>query len=153
MLKVEQVLRNEKGENLLKDFFESIAFKYGYIIVKKEGLFGLYDSTKYNQILKCEWNKLLFEGEYIIAYKGNFRAVFHKSGKKILKADWNKIVLYPYGILATKNGLQGFYNFDGTPILECTWRRIEIFANSLFAYKGNGVKAIRYDLKGKIQKD
>lgn len=153
MLKIEQVLRNERGENLLNDFFDSITFKYDYIIVKKNGLFGLYDSSNYNKILDCEWEKLVFEGNYIIAYKKSFRGVFHRSGKQILKPEWNKIVLYPCGILATKNGLQGFYNFDGIPILECIWKRIEPFSNSLFAYKGNGAKAIRYDFQGNVLSD
>lgn len=154
MLKIEQVLRNEEGENVLKDYFESITFRFGYIIVKKNGLFGLYDANNYNKILDCEWNKLVFEGDYIIANKNiSIRAVFHKSGKQILKAEWNRIAIYPYGILATKNGLQGFYDFTGAPILKCIWRRIEPVSDFLFAYKGNGAKAVRYDLQGNILKD
>ena len=154
MLKIEQVLRNEKGENVLKDYFESITYRFSYIIVKKNGLYGLYNANNYNKILECEWYKLVFEGDYIIAYKNiSTRAAFHKSGKQILKADWNKVSIYPYGIVATRNGLQGFYDFNGVPILECTWRRIEPFGNLLFAYVGNGKKAVRYDLRGNILKE
>ena len=42
MLKIQQVLRNELGENVLNDYFDMIVLKNKYILVKKDGLTGIY---------------------------------------------------------------------------------------------------------------
>ena len=118
MLKIQQVLRNEKGENVLNDYFESINIKGNYIVVKKNGLFGLYRLKDFKKILDCEWDKIVFDRNCILAYKFFKITVFDENGNNILGSDWDKVVLYDKGIVVTCNDLQGFFKYDGTIILD-----------------------------------
>lgn len=153
MLRVEQILRNEEGKNVLKDSFETIIIKANYIIVKKEEGYGLYKLCDYKQILNCEWDKITFEGEYIVASRYSQFAVFDSEGKPILKCNWDKVVLYENGILVSKNKVQGFFNYNGDIILDCVWKRIEPFHNVLLAFRGNGAKRMTFDYDGNIIED
>lgn len=97
MLKIEQVLRNEKGENVLKDYFDSITIKADVIIVKKNELYGLYNGITFKKILNCEWEKIVLNGEYILVYKYSRVGLYDLEGNKILDCEWNKMVLYEQG--------------------------------------------------------
>ena len=153
MLKIEQVLRNEKGENVLKDYFDTITIKADVIIVKKNELYGLYNGVTFKKLLDCEWDKIVLNGDFILSYKYSQIALFDSEGNQILKCEWNKIVLYEHGILASKNGLQGFFRYDGSAILECVWRRIEPFHEVLIAYRGNGARRTLFDYNGKQREE
>ena len=148
MLKIEQILRDEDGKIVLNDSFDSITIIENQILVEKNGFMGFYNITSFEQILKCEWDKLKFEGMYVIAYKDPLYAVFDVNGNKILDHNWDKVKLYGNGILVTKNGKQGFYDYNGNVILECIWKRIECYHQSLIAYMGNGTKGKFFDHLG-----
>lgn len=148
MLKIEQILRNDDGINVLGDSFDSINIKENHIIVKKDGLIGFYDAKTFKQILKCEWEKITFNGKYVVTSKHSMFAVFDEVGNQILNWNWDKVVLYGEGILVTKNGRQGFYNYNGNKILECIWKRIEPYSQLLIAYIGNGDKGKKFDYLG-----
>lgn len=150
MLKIEQVLRDENGENVLNDYFDSIIIKADSIIVKKNNLYGIYNLHTFKKILDCEWDKVIFDTNYILAYKYSQIAVFDCEGTKILNPEWDKVVLYEKGILTTKNGAQGFFKYNGTTILECVWKRIEPYANVILAYRGEGAKRILYNYEGNV---
>lgn len=150
MLKIEQVLRNENGENVLNDYFDSITIKADYIIVKKNNLYGIYNLHSFKKILDCEWDKVIFDRDYILACRYSQIAVFDCEGTEILNREWDRVVLYEKGILTTKNRVQGFFKYDGTPILNCVWKRIEPYENIMLAYRGNGAKRILYNYDGNI---
>lgn len=152
MLKVENVLRNEKGENVLNDYFESIIIKGNFILVQKNGFKGLFNAENFNKILECEWDKIVFDWNYILAYRNSQVAVFEQNGNKILECEWDKVIIYEKGLLAIKNGMQGFFKYNGTPILNCVWRRIEPYSEVILAYRGKGAKRIIYDYDGNIKK-
>lgn len=153
MVKIEQVLRNENGENVLNDYFETITINGNVIIVKKEGLFGLYDAVTYKKILNCEWDKIVFDRNYIMVSKGTKVGLYDYDGNVVLEAIWDRLVLYANGILATKNGVQGFFRYDGTVLLECIWKRIEPLAQIMFAYMGKGVRRVLYNYDGTIREE
>lgn len=148
MLKVEQILRNEEGINVLGDSFESIVVRGTYIIVKKNGLFGAFDANSYKKLFDCEWDKIIFDRDYFIVSRNDFYTVFDSKGNQILGLDWSKIALYNTGILVAKNNKQGFYDYNGNVILNCEWKRIEPYSQLLFAYTGNGSKGIKFDYSG-----
>ena len=149
MLKIQQVLRNELGENVLNDYFDMIVLKNKYILVKKDGLTGIYDSSTMKQTLKCEWKKIILEDDYIIAFKESQIGVFNSLGKNILNSlNWDEVRLVGKGIIATKNGKQAFFRYDGKMILDCIWKRIESYPQILLAYQGNGSKSICFDYNG-----
>lgn len=150
MLKIEQVLRNENGENVLNDYFDSINIKADYIIVKKNNLCGVYNLHTFKKVLDCEWDKVVFNRDCILAYRYLQITVFDCEGSKILNCGWDKVVLYEKGILTTKNGVQGFFRYDGTTILDCVWKRIEPYTDILLAYRGKGAKRILYDYDGNV---
>ena len=79
MLKIQQVLLNENGENVLNDYFDSIIFKTNYVLVTKAHMTGIYDRTSFKQILKCEWETITFERGYIIASRISQIGVFESS--------------------------------------------------------------------------
>lgn len=153
MLKIEQILRNENGENVLGDYFDSITIKAGVIIVKKNELYRLYNGINFKKILDCEWEKIVLNGDYILVYKYLQIGLYDFEGNKILDCEWNKIVLYEYGILVSQNGLQGFFRYDGSILLECVWKRIEPFRGVLIAYRGNGARRILFDYNGRTQQE
>ena len=153
MVRIEQVLRNEKGENVLNDYFETITIKGGDIIVKKEGLFGLYDAVTYNKILDCEWDKIVFDGNYIMVSRCAKFGLYDRDGKVVLEAIWDKLVLRTNGILATNNGFQGFFKYNGVVLLECVWKRIEPHAQCMLAYMGKGAKSVMYNYDGTIKEE
>lgn len=153
MLKIEQILRNENGENVLNDSFDTITIKSGAIIVNKNGLYGLYNGVTFKKLLDCEWDKIVLNGNFILSYKYSQIALFDFEGNQILKCEWNKLVLYEHGILASKNELQGFFRYDGSAVLECVWRRIEPAHEVLIAYRGNGARRTLFDYNGKQQEE
>ena len=153
MLKIEQVLRNEKGENVLKDYFDSITIKADVIIVKKNELYGLYNGITFKKILDCEWEKIILNGDYILVYKYSKIGLYDFEGNKILDCEWNKVVLYEHGILVSQNGLQGFFKYDGSVLLECVWKRIEPLREVLIAYRGNGTRRTLFDYNGKQREE
>ena len=153
MLKIEKILRNEKGKNVLKDSFDEITIKSNAVIVKKDGQYGVYNMNTFQKILECVWDKIALNGEFILAHKYSQIALFKFDGSQILQCEWKSIVLYERGILATKNELQGFFAYDGTVILECVWKRIEPFHEVLVAYRGKGSKRILFDYQGNPQKN
>ena len=115
MLKIQQVLLNENGENVLNDYFDSIIFKTNYVLVTKAHMTGIYDRTSFKQILKCEWETITFERGYIIASRISQIGVFESSGQNILHSyNWDKVKLFDEGILVTKDSKQGFFRYDGT---------------------------------------
>ena len=149
MLKVQQILCNEDGENVLKDYFDSISLKGQYIIVKKNNLIGIYDGVTFFSILKCEWEKVVLDRNYFVATKGPQIGVFDYLGNNILKnSNWDNVKLFDYGVLVTKNGKQGFIKYDGTILLDCIWKRIEPYNRILLAYQGNGAKRIKFRYDG-----
>ena len=146
MLKIQQILRNEFGENVLNDYFDMIDLKNKYILVKKDGLIGAYDSLTMKQILKCEWMKIKFEDEYIIAFKENQIGVFNSLGENILNSlNWDEVKLVNKGIIATRNGKKAFFGYDGKMILDCIWRKIESYPQVLLAYQENCRKSSCFD--------
>lgn len=153
MVKIEQVLRNENGENVLNDYFETITIKGNDIIVKKEGLSGLYDAVTYRKILNCDWDKIASEGDYFMVSRYAKVGLFDREGKVVLEAVWDRLVLCSNGILATNNGVQGFFKYDGTALLECVWKRIEPLAQCMFAYMGKGAKRVLYNYDGTIKEE
>lgn len=153
MLKIEQVLRNEFGENVLGDFFENITIKGEFAIVKKENLLGLYNVKTLKKILECDWDKIAFDREYIIVSRYSKIGIYDILGNNILECKWDKVVLYEYGILVTKNKVQGFYNYNGKPILECVWKRIEPYQEIILAYRGNGAKRVLFNYQGEIEEN
>ena len=152
VLKVEQVLRNEQGDNVLNDYFDSIVIKEDYIIVKKNNLFGLYNLKTLKKVLDCEWNKIVVSGRFVLAYKYSKIAVFDLEGNTILKHEWDKVVLYKKGFLVTKNDMQGFYGYNGRAILKCEWKRIIPYTNVMLAYKGEKARKIVFDYDGNVKK-
>ncbi len=148
MLKIEQILRNEKGDNVLGESFEQIQLKNGFIIVKKEGLKGLYRIDNYKKILNPEWDEIRFNGKYIFAERYSQIALFDSDGKEILHCEWDRILLYEKGILVSKGNQQGFYSYTGEAILECNWRRIEPYPKVMLAFRGNGAKRVTFDYNG-----
>ena len=143
MLKIEQILRNEKGDNVLGESFEQIQVKNGFIFVKKEGLKGLYRIIdNYKKILNPEWDEIRFNGKYIIAERYSKIALFDSDGKEILQRRWDRILLYEKGILVSEGNFQGFYSYTGEAILECIWRRIEPYPKVMLAFRGNGAKRV-----------
>lgn len=154
MLKIEQILRNEEGQDVLGKSFDQIKLKDKFIIVQKQGVYGLYRMHDYKKLLEAEWDEITFKGDFIIAKMFSQIALFDYEGKKILEREWDKIVLYENGILVFKGGQQGFYSYDGKAILDCNWKRIEPYANVMLAYRGNGAKRIMFDYAGnQIQKN
>lgn len=153
MLRIEQILRNEKGENVLNDSFDTITIKGNAIIVKKKDFYGLYNGNTFKKILECEWDKIVLMGEFILSYKYSQIALFNYNGNQILPCEWSKIVLYEKGILVSKNGLQGFFRYDGSSVLECVWKRIEPFREVLIAYRGNGARRTLFDYNGKQREE
>ena len=149
MLKIEQILRNEKGDNVLGESFEQIQLKNGFIFVKKEGLKGLYRIIdNYKKILNPEWDEIRFNGKYIIAERCSHIALFDSDGKEILQCRWDRILLYEKGILVSEGNFQGFYSYTGEAILDCIWRRIEPYPKVMLAFRGNGAKRVTFDYNG-----
>lgn len=153
MLKIEQILRNEKGENVLNESFDAITIKKNVIIVKKNGFYGLYDVNTFKKILECEWDKVEVKGNIILAYKYSQIVIFDYEGNRILPDAWSKIVLYEKGILASKHDLQGFFRYDGSVVLECIWKRIEPLHEVLIAYMGNRTRRKLFDYDGNQQNE
>ena len=148
MLRIEQILRNDEGINVLGDSFEAINIIGNHIIVKKCGLTGVYNAKTFEKVLECEWDKVSFDRRYIIASKDSMIAVFNEDGNCIVDWNWDKVALLDKGILVTKNGRQGFYNYNGDVILECIWKRIEPYSQILLAYIGNGARRKKFDYLG-----
>ena len=151
MLKIQQVLRNENGENVLNDYFDTIIIKDQFVIVKNNKLTGLFNAQTLNPILHCEWDKIVLDGDYILAYKNCEIAIFDVTGKRVLEFNCNKAVLYSKGILVTSNDKQGFFKYDGTAILECVWKRVELYPDVIVAYKGNGARRLLFDYEGNMK--
>ncbi len=151
MLKVECVLRDENGNNVLNDFFDSIIVREKYILVKRGLNYGLYNTTTLQKILDCEWNSIKGENSYIIAQKDGFSYLFTNEGKKVLKSGYDIIKIFKKGILVSKNRKKGFIRFDGKVILYCDWKNIEPYTQALIAYKGNGERKKGCDYKGEEQ--
>ncbi len=150
MLKIEQVLRDDNGRNVLNDYFDTITIKQNCIIVVKNGLWGAYNPKTFEKILDCEWDKIKFEENVILAYKNSKIKVFDYAGTAISEEQWDQIKLYPKGFVATKNKNQGFFRYDGTVIVDCIWKRIEIYSKVIFAYEGNGKRRIAFDYDANI---
>lgn len=153
LLKIEQILRDEEGRNVLNDSFESISIDTKFITVKQNGMYGIYRLSDYSRLLECICDKVTFYGDYIVASKYSKFALFDSDGKQILDWDWDKIVLYEKGILVTKNKIQGFYSYDGKVILECIWKRVEPYSQVLISYRGNGARRMTFDYKGNVVED
>ena len=153
VLKIEQILRNEKGENVLNDSFDTITIKAKAIVVKKNGFYGMYNGITFRKILDCEWEKIVLNGNFILPYKHSQIALFDYEGNQILPCEWNEIILYEHGILASQNGLQGFFKYDGSVLLECVWKRIEPFREVLIAYRGNRARRTLFDYNGKQREE
>ena len=150
MLKIEQILLDDKNENVLKDSFEEINVLEKWIIVKRNGKKGLYRNETFQKFLDYEWDKFVFDKGYVLAYKYSQITLFDENGNKILDCNWDKIVFYEKGILATKNGVQGFFDYNGKSILDCVWKRIEPYPQTLVAYRGRGAKRKLFDYDGNL---
>ena len=149
MLKIQQILRDENGKNLLDDCFDTILIKENCIITINNKCYGFYTRPGFKRVLSCEWDKIILEGDYIIASKRLKTGLWKVNGDKIIKPEWDKIILTPHGIIVIKEKKQGFFDYQGNMILNCEWKKIISYPKVLLAYPGNRKKVV-FDYRGKV---
>ena len=147
MFRVQQILVDDNGNNVLGRMFDKIQLIDEFVIVHKNGLKGLYSIEDYRNILEVEWDKIELSQGFVCAERDSKMAFFDYSGKKVLPCEWDRISIYPNGILVSRNQRQGFYSYKGEVLLECVWKRIEPYQKALIAYEGNGTRRMIFNYR------
>ena len=120
---------SDNGENILEVEYDSVyrikELPDRYLIVKRNGQYGLLDNTKI--IIGFNYQSLEYDenANLIIVKRNKNYGVINIEGNKVLPLEFSDIVIEGMYIICEKNNVTEKYWLDGTKVKDDTYSRIQ----------------------------